>query len=45
MSMPKTTVHKDDLTLRTKHQVRLSWQVLSVQAEAISETMDKPPDG
>jgi hypothetical protein len=42
--MPETAVHEDDFPPRGKNQIRRSWQLLAIQTETISKTVNKRTD-
>jgi hypothetical protein len=42
--VPKTSVNKYDLATPYERQVRLAWQVLSMQAVAITELPNQAPN-
>lgn len=42
MSMPVTTMHKDDLVASRKHQIRRAGKISAMQPEAITEAMRNP---
>jgi hypothetical protein len=36
VTMPKAAVHKNDLTPRREYDVRITWEILAMQAEPIA---------
>lgn len=42
--MPKASMNKDNCTIRRQYNIRGSWQIASMQPEAIAERVQQLPN-